>query len=413
MRGKLRRNVSCKGVVIALSMLASILAGTASAGDNNAAPETGNLQAGAEKSIRQSVGALIDNRPQLSMDHIRNLLKQHANFRLGQLIQAELLAAQAHQKTLMASDDALEKIRIKGMIEEAHARIHYHEPPGNLLPNVITQLSEWHKFAFVIDASRSRLYVFANKKGVPEPVFDYYISTGNGGIGKTREGDEKTPLGVYHLASYLDSKQLPELYGAGAYPINYPNKWDQLRDRHGYGIWLHGTPPTVYSRPPKDSRGCVVISNQTIDELAPYIDIGRTPFILSNKIQWLKPHTWKEKRNELLQAISQWQRDWQSLDIEKYLSHYSKNYRTRGKSYMQMMKTSRVNSKKKTFVEVDIKNIDLFDYPGETATVIAVFDQDYRSNNYNVNYRKQQLWRHENGRWMIIFEDEAETESFI
>ncbi len=408
--GRLQERKFFKPLVIA-SVLASTLAGPALAEGERAAPQAGDPELKTEELILQSIDALIGNDPQLSLKHTQDLLERRANFRLGELIRAELLAAQAHQDTLMTREGASAKTRIRGMVEEARARLHYDPPPTDQLPGAITQLSELHEFAFVIDASRSRLYVFANDKGVPRMVRDHYISIGNGGIGKTQEGDERTPLGVYHLVSYLDGGRLPELYGAGAYPINYPNHWDRLRGRHGYGIWLHGTPATVYSRPPQDSRGCIVISNPLFGRLASYVDPGRTPIVIAKKIQWMNAESWEEKRDRLLLAINQWQQDWQSRDIEKYLSYYSRNYTTLETGYAEMVANSRANSKKKTFVRVEIKDIDLFDYPGEPATVLAVFDQDYRSNNYNVRYRKQQLWRYEGSRWKIIFEGRAETRS--
>ena len=74
-----------------------------------------------------------------------------------------------------------------------------------------------------------------------------------------------------------------------------------------------------------------------------------------------------------------------------------------------MVEITRRNARKKTFVEVEVGNLDLFEYPGEEDAVIAVFDQDYRSNNYQLSYRKQQIWKREDNRWRIIFEDRAET----
>ena len=365
-----------------------------------------------EKEFRQSLSALLENRAELSLEHIQNLLKRHRNFQLGQLIYADLLVAQAHQNTLMASPATLEKVRIRGLLEEAQARIHYRKPPSEYLPNAIMQLSPLHKYAFVLDASRARLYLFLNNKGVPKIIFDRYTSIGNGGVGKSKRGDKKTPLGVYHLASHISDNELPELYGAGAYPINYPNKWDQLKSRSGFGIWLHGTPRRVYSRPPQDSRGCIVINNQLIADLSSYIDIGHTPIILASKIEWLAPDAWQTMRKELLNAIQQWRQDWQSLDVDQYLSHYSPKYQAFKENYQEMTTTTRRNAKKKTFVEVTIENLDLFNYPGEKNTIIAVFDQNYRSNNYNIHYRKQQFWRYENSRWVIIFENRAETTPF-
>ena len=96
-------------------------------------------------------------------------------------------------------------------------------------------------------------------------VADYYISLGKNGIEKTREGDQKTPLGVYHVTANLPRKKLTDFYGAGAFPINYPNEWDRRQGRNGYGIWLHGMPSDIYSRPPRASDGCIVLTNQDLE----------------------------------------------------------------------------------------------------------------------------------------------------
>jgi len=389
--------------IIALAITLALLSPAA------ATAQTRNAEITVEHTLRQALGALLDGHDALSLKRTRALLEQQPDFRLGRLMYADLLAAYAHQNTLMAIPEALNKVRIKGLIEEAQARAHYRSPPRTHRPGTIMQLAPLYRHVLALDAARSRLYVFENRQGTPELVADYYISIGNGGLGKTAEGDKKTPLGIYHLTSYLDDAELPELYGAGAYPINYPNRWDRLHQRSGSGIWLHGTPRTVYSRPPQDSRGCVVLSNRLVSGLSSYIDIGRTPVVLADRIQWLQPGRWQSRREKLVEVIRQWQHDWQSLDTEQYLSHYSQNFRSAKQNYQQMVTVTRRNALKKTFVKVNISDIDLFEYPGEPHTVVASFDQDYRSNNYNLRYRKQQFWKHENGRWQIIFEGRSEV----
>jgi murein L,D-transpeptidase YafK len=63
----------------------------------------------------------------------------------------------------------------------------------------------------------------------------------------------------------MPQDKLTDFYGSGAFPINYPNEWDRIRGRNGYGIWLHGTPRDTYSRPPRASDGCIVLSNEDLD----------------------------------------------------------------------------------------------------------------------------------------------------
>src|SRR6267378_925842 len=117
--------------------------------------------------------------------------------------------------------------------------------------------------------------------GKPRFVADYYVSSGKNGPLKVREGDEKTPIGVYHVTASLPREELSDFYGSGAFPINYPNEWYRIQGRNGHGIWLHGTPSNTYSRPPRSSNGCVVLANSDLDALAGKLQIGVTPVIIS------------------------------------------------------------------------------------------------------------------------------------
>ena len=99
---------------------------------------------------------------------------------------------------------------------------------------------------------------------------DFYISLGKNGVEKQRQGDQKTPLGVYRVISARE--RLPDFYGPGAFPLDYPNDWDRLQHRNGHGIWLHGTPSDTYSRAPWATDGCVVLTNEDFAKLSRYVD---------------------------------------------------------------------------------------------------------------------------------------------
>src|SRR5258708_11690335 len=124
---------------------------------------------------------------------------------------------------------------------------------------------------------RARLYLYQNDSGRPLLVAGYYVRSGKNGPLKVREGDEKTPIGVYHVTARLPQQKLSDFYGSGAFPINYPNEWDRIQGRNGHGIWLHGTPSDTYSRPPRSSNGCVVPANSHLEPLARNLHVGLTP----------------------------------------------------------------------------------------------------------------------------------------
>lgn len=61
------------------------------------------------------------------------------------------------------------------------------------------------------------------------------VSIGKQGIGKEREGDQKTPLGIYRITSHLSDNSLDDFYVIGAYPLDYPNSLGRLEGRTGHG----------------------------------------------------------------------------------------------------------------------------------------------------------------------------------
>ncbi|KAI5935472.1 Active breakpoint cluster region-related protein [Manis javanica] len=104
------------------------------------------------------------------------------------------------------------------------------------------------RHAIAIDASKSRLYLFAHEAGGLRLVGDFYVSVGKLGTDKWQEGDQRTPLGIYFVGRHIPGPRLPEFYGKGALTVNFPNDWDKAVGRSGSGIWLHGSPPDQFSR---------------------------------------------------------------------------------------------------------------------------------------------------------------------
>ena len=146
----------------------------------------------------------------------------------------------------------------------------------------------------VVDTSKSTLYLYENVNGEPRYVSDFYISVGKKGADKVSEGDQKTPLGVYFVNGHLTKDKLTDFYGPNAYPLSYPNEWDKREGHDGHGIWLHGTPSDTFSRPPRASNGCVVLANNDLNLLGSRLQIGITPVIISDKIDWIDDADRKE-----------------------------------------------------------------------------------------------------------------------
>ena len=342
----------------------------------------------------------------MDLDKLRNI---NPKFSLAQLIYADLMMAKSQRITNFGNHHVENSGQINALRAEAIARWNYYKIPidKTLIPSTLIQLGDAQDHVIVVDQSRHRLFLFENRNGLPVYVDDFYVTIGKKGAGKIVEGDQKTPLGVYFVTRFIGSGELPDLYGDGAFPINYPNVWDKRSGRTGTGIWLHGTPSETFSRPPEDSNGCVIMSNDDLNTLAPYIREGQTtPVILAQKIDWISKTGWQQRRKNFYSHLEEWRKDWESRDVGLYLRHYSKDYEGLGKDYEGLVSHKHRVNASKSFIKVDLINTSIFLYPNGTDPIFVVtFIQNYSSNNFQRVYRKRQYWRMEDdGNWRIIFE---------
>jgi murein L,D-transpeptidase YafK len=341
-----------------------------------------------------------------ALQDIEGLIRVRPNFRLAHLIKGDVLLARARPINTMGAAPNVPEAQMDGLRAEALARLRaYRErPPADRVPRYLLQLREDQQYAVVVDTRRSRLYLYRNDGGTPRFVADYYVSSGKNGPLKVREGDEKTPIGVYHVTESLPRQKLSDFYGSGAFPINYPNEWDRIQGRSGHGIWLHGTPSDTYSRPPRASNGCVVLANSDLDALARSLQIGVTPVIISEDIEWLSPEDWASERTSFGKQLEQWRADWESLDTERYLTHYSKSFSAPNQDLDSWSRHKRLVNGGKSWIKVKLSNLSMFRDPGKDGLVLVTFDQEYSSNNLSNTVTKRQYWLQEAGRWRIVYE---------
>lgn len=351
-----------------------------------------------------------NDKTEQAIKNLQQLIKLNPDFKLARLIYADMLLARSQPITDFGNVSNASFERISSLRDEAQARWHYRQSPvdSDKIPASLLQISNKQKHVIVVDSSRSRLYLFKNQGGVPILIKDFYTTIGKNGTGKLIEGDQKTPVGVYFVTGFIEPEELPDLYGDGAFPINYPNVWDQRHGRTGYGIWLHGTPSSTFSRPPKDSNGCVIVSNNDLNTLYPFIDKGHTPVIISDSINWITKKEWKDEQVAFKNFVEQWRKDWESRDVDLYLRHYSKEYSGLGKDYNSWVEYKRRVNPSKKFIKVNLTNKSMFRYPGEEQLMVVTFVQDYASDNFKRKFTKRQYWRMEkDGQWRIVYEGAA------
>jgi murein L,D-transpeptidase YafK len=360
---------------------------------------------GNEELLLKGFESIAEQKFDVALKQIKELVTIRPDFRLAQLVYADLLIAQVNTLSEVGNSfTGNEQKKLQGLIEEAKARIRLRKskPAADLIPQDIVMLSDKQKYVIVQDMSLSRLFVFENRQGIPFLIKDFYASHGKGGTNKRKQGDKKSPVGVYFTTGRLLDENLPQRYGAGALPINYPNVWDYRNNRTGNGIWIHGSPEDTYSRPPLASLGCLSLTNPDFQEVDKLIENG-TPVILGENLKWISRGAWKQQKDNILALVKGWETDWESLDYKRYIQHYSKSF-SDGKIKFQEFSQhkKRVNSSK-SFIDIGLNDLNIFTYP-DTSLMVVSFYQDYKSSNYKGSGLKRQYWQKESNRWKIAYE---------
>lgn len=361
----------------------------------------------ADRQLANSLLAISQSRVPEALASLDQLIQQHPNFRLAQLIKGDMLLARAQPlKTLGNAGNArnpdLEQLR-----DEARQRVRAltdDSQSNDKIPAYLLNLDDSYRHALVVDASRSRLYVYENRAGLPVRVADFYVTIGKAGAGKQKEGDNRTPIGIYTISGFKPASELGDFYGGGAFTLSYPNEWDTRQGRNGHGIWIHGSPSNTYSRTPRASEGCVVLANDDLTRLGQYVQTGKTPVIIAQQVEWLDHEAVDARRNNLATAIDQWRQDWESRDTTRLLRHYSASFRNESQNLQAFGANKQKVNAAKSWIKVGLSKVSLMLYPERTDFALVSFVQNYQSSNLSDQTAKRQFWSRENGRWKIVHE---------
>ena len=276
----------------------------------------------------------------------RQMAWRFPDFALGQLIYADLSSASAFRDVSIAEHMPMDR-NVTELLLEAQRRLNAAKgyaangyaakvnavdvkagqvnaaqgyATGTELPPPDIQSPKWpasliqagkHLSQLVVaDLNSSVLYSWQLDQQHSSLVHQHYIGSGEGGFGKQMEGDLKTPLGVYTINGSLSDAALPDLYGAGALTLDYPNTLDQYLGRTGYGIWLHGVPSNQLSRTPYSSEGCVTMSNQHLQRLAGELDPSSTRVILTDTVAALDSTQRDTLANQFQRLFEHYQQAW-------------------------------------------------------------------------------------------------------
>lgn len=337
------------------------------------------------------------------------LVNSHPNFQLAQLVYGDLLSFRT-RPVRMPGDvpDATARLaapNLADLREETAMRLKAlrERPAPGTIPAPFLMLSSRNKYALAVDASRSRLYMFEHKASGLSLMADFYISVGKAGIGKEAEGDLRTPMGVYYITNSIAPKLLKDFYGAGALPINYPNPLDLRRGKTGSGIWLHGTPPSQFARPPKASDGCVVLANPDLEFILSKVEIRDTPVLIAPSITWVTPQSIKSEASEFEAAVQNWRKAKSSGDLQGTMRFYSADFNNDGKDLIAWASFVRKDIDLAPGKQLQLKDLSYLRWNDANAdTMVVTFDEVIEGNAKGP--KKRQYWSKQGNQWKIFFE---------
>ncbi len=228
-------------------------------------------------------------------------------------------------------------------------------------------------------------------------------------IGKTqgdkrKEGDFKTPIGIYHI---LEKKtRLEKKYGPLAFVTDYPNRFDRIWGKDGHGIWLHGLPQDCSDK--NSTKGCIAINNSALMTLDKKLSAIENALLVISPAPL--PPVSKERLSKLLAFIYDWRYAWKYNDYQDYISKYSPDLVFQSKHdyhyFLRYKKQVFSNNahRKKTLRFTDLK---LVPYPNSTGKRLwyLSFLEYYKSGGYRFSGKKQILIEETpSGQFLIVVE---------
>ncbi|OEZ62299.1 murein L,D-transpeptidase family protein [Duganella sp. HH105] len=335
------------------------------------------------------------------------LVAAYPNFRLGHLVRGDILLM--HTRAVTALGDAAPQGaegKLADLRREAAVRMQAEpgRPSPALLPRALLQMRKDQKHALIVDAKHSRLYLYENRNDQIRLLSDFYVSQGKLGINKLKEGDMRTPVGVYYIIGHLPGVKLPDMYGKGALPLDYPNDWDKVQGRSGSGIWVHGTPPETFSRPPLSTDGCVVVSNDDLNTLTRTVEIGKTPILIGDQVEFVSKEQMERDLRVASSLVETWRRDVENRDEAGLRALYSPRFKSAADEDVSawLDKNRFLPGAKK--ISVTVTEPSYFRQPSQEEVIVSNFTQQIVVGKFRHAVRKKQYWAKEGKNWKIVAE---------
>jgi murein L,D-transpeptidase YafK len=264
------------------------------------------------------------------------------------------------------------------------------------------------EYALIGEKESKLLHLFKFQDERFTLIKSYPCIIGANGEDKKKAGDYATPKGSYFILRYTAGSALPEIYGEGAFVLNYPNFLDRKDSKDGTGIWIHGHIPgkVIGSGDLVNTKGCIAVSNGSIKELRDLLKPSGTHVSIVDKVTFVKERNRKESLQEIRHFMDAWRQAWESGNTGKYLSYYSKDFtNSEGMKFEAFSRHKERVNKYKKFIRVSADQMAIV-LPQEREGQVAIvrFIQKYRSNNFDADSKKLLYLKKGQAGWSIFGE---------
>jgi murein L,D-transpeptidase YafK len=281
----------------------------------------------------------------------------------------------------------------------------------------------WHipqttEHCIVANKADGRMYLLGMQGGALRRVREFSMACGRNGGPKIKQGDKRTPEGIYFIIGRKEGFELPAIYGPLVFVLDYPNPEDRKAGRTGNGIWIHGTAPDSV---PVDTRGCLELRNEDVRELGKLLRFGiGTPVVIVFDPSLTNPEAlaadvriqsrrrevvaeYIDRQSQFIHLLVDWKSSWEARDLSRYTEFYDTGRFTgQGMRWTEWAERKRKIFESGASIAITLDSILLVDCSEGAAEV--VFLQDYRTNALaSVNGKKLSFVKYPDA-WKIVRE---------
>lgn len=264
------------------------------------------------------------------------------------------------------------------------------------------------EYALICEKDTKKLHLYISENNNFKLLKSFPLILGKIHSHSNNLKDPSIPEGIFFLTRFMQVPGIRDVYGYGAFVLNYPNPITFKKDRNEGWLWLHGHLKNKnLGEDLKDTKLGIAIENDAVKEIRSLVKTNGTPITIVEKIEQVDRSTHDVLQKEVQLFIDSWKNAWENLQIEKYLGYYSKDFLNSQKMNWDTYKQIKKNvNKNKKFIRITIEKPFLLLYPKQAGNLAVVrFIQKYSSDNFSDESIKVLYMQKYGSEWKIIGED--------